>query len=79
MSNHELKSDFMRMKNEVLDKIQKTKEKWQLVWREARGNLASEKGLVHLMLEIQIREKQAQEEFAGLEKKIKSASGGGEK
>lgn len=39
MSNLELELDFIRMKNEILGKIQKTKEKWQRVWQEAQGIL----------------------------------------
>ena len=76
MSDHALESDFMRMKSEVLDEIQKTKEKWQLAWREAQGNPAAENSLIHLNLEIQVMEARALEKLGKLEEKIKQATRG---
>ena len=73
MSGPELEFSFMRMKSEVLDEIQKTKEKWQLVWREAQGSPAAENSLIHLNLEIQIMEVEALEKLEKLEEKIKRA------
>jgi len=79
MHNLELILSFERTKNNILDKIQKAKEKWQRVWQEAQGNPVAEADLVHLKLEIQIMEVQALKELKKLDEKIKGSmeDGGG--
>lgn len=71
MNNLDIISSFEQSKNRILNKIQKTKEEWQRVWREAQGNPAAETQLIHAKLEIQIMEAEALEELAKLEEKIK--------
>lgn len=74
MSNLELELYFEQAKRNILSKIQKTKEKWERIWREALGNPTAETELIHLKLEIQIMEAQALEELEGMEEKIKRAA-----
>lgn len=71
MKTFELRLSFERIKNNTLNKIQNTKEKWQRTWLEAQGNPAAEAALVHLRLEMQIMEVQALEELRELDEKIK--------
>lgn len=74
MSDHELELDFIRMKNDILDRIQKTKEKWQLIWQEAQGNPAKENSLIHLNLEVRLMEARALEKLRQLEERIRAAT-----
>jgi len=70
MHNLEIRLSFERTKNNILDKIQKTKEKWQRAWLKAQGEPAAEADLVYLKLEMQIIEVQAFEELKKLDEKI---------
>ncbi len=73
--NLELEFYFERMKNEILNKVRKSKEKWQKIQRKALGDPAAENELIQLKLQIQIMEAQALEELERLEKKIKGTEG----
>jgi hypothetical protein len=73
MSEHELESFYLRVKNDVLKEMRSAKEEWLSVWRKAEGDLTAEAELIHHNLKIQLIEARALEKFAELEEKVKRA------
>lgn len=61
---------FEEGKAYILDRIQKMKGKWDIVWRKARGFPSEETELVHLKLEIQLIETKALDELKKMEDEI---------
>lgn len=67
---HELRPNFERAKQEILDRLQMTNEKWHEILQRAPAGSAEEIELIHLKLEIQISEARALAELERLEAEI---------
>ena len=74
MQDLELEFYFERSKRRIFEKIKKTQEKWEAAWQKAQGNHVAETELIHLKLEMQIREAEAIKELKIMEEKVKRAS-----
>lgn len=73
MDRFELRQSFEQTKTRLLEKLEKTKARWEMLWKEAQGDPKTEAELVHVKLDIQIMEANMFEEFARMEKKINEA------
>jgi len=75
MSYSELERSFAQTKNNILRKIQASKDKWQKSWEEAQGIPSFEAELIQLNLQISLVEVEALNELAKMDEKIRKTMG----
>lgn len=73
MDRFELRQSFERTKTRLLEKLEKTKARWEMLWKEAQGDPKTEAELVLVKLDMQLMEINMFEELSRLENKINEA------